>query len=355
MNTIARTEEDGIAGGPLPRQGTPGPVQRAANRGVAALLDRSAATSGGLVEQGADAVKKPEPTAAIGDHAPALGKGILAGSGFAVVDLTGANESQARANAIRQSQIDAQPGTRGILADIGKIEREALFDKWDRDNKERQLSNMDPRKAAAVANLIGANVQADTTRRSQDVQQDELESRRADTQARLGIMARGQDLRHDAAIRGQDTEAQTAAVKIESSERIAERRIDDRANRPAPGLTLPQVRSNLEIDAARKQIAGMTSDEITKRTQQFSATGRENPSYDPTLAKAVTLAGRRMYGDDPEFDQRQQGLTQPQAGSDDVANRFNADSAMKGRRLGKRADRGMEVFDASGQLIGYYN
>jgi len=122
---------------------------------------------------------------------------------------------------------------------------------------------------------------------------------------------------------------------------------------PGERLTLPQTRSNLEIDAARERIAGMTPQEIQRRTAKITNTGRENPDFDPLLERAATLANRRKYGADDLFDQRQQA--QQSAGSDgDVTTRFKSDQAMQGHRLGKQTDQGTEVFDASGRLVGHY-
>ena len=81
----------------------------------------------------------------------------------------------------------------------------------------------------------------------------------------------------------------------------------------AGGLTLPQQRSNAEIDAARARITGLTPDEIKRKTANYTATGRENPEYDPALAKAVSLANRRKVGDDQDFDSRQAPETRPAA------------------------------------------
>lgn len=121
-------------------------------------------------------------------------------------------------------------------------------------------------------------------------------------------------------------------------------------------LTLPQRRSNFEITAARKAVAGLTPEEIKQKTANYTATGRENPNYDPTLAKAVSLAGRRMYGDDAEFDQRQQQeqAQQPVGNDGDVMTRFRADAGMKGHKLGKQTDSGHEVLDGAGKVIGHY-
>ncbi|MBW7902945.1 MAG: hypothetical protein H3C26_15795 [Rhodocyclaceae bacterium] len=71
------------------------------------------------------------------------------------------------------------------------------------------------------------------------------------------------------------------------------------------GLTLAQQRSNFEIDAAREMLDGMSEDEVRRRTTPTTATGRENPDFDPALARAAKLASRRRIGDDDWFDQRQ--------------------------------------------------
>lgn len=114
------------------------------------------------------------------------------------------------------------------------------------------------------------------------------------------------------------------------------------------GLTVPQQRINEEIDTAREYVGGMSQEEILLGTQQYSATGRENPKYDPTLASKVRQANRRKYGDDPDF-----GSTVPK--QPDIATRFSTDPSMKGRRLGNKTPQGVEVLDASGKLIGHYN
>lgn len=122
------------------------------------------------------------------------------------------------------------------------------------------------------------------------------------------------------------------------------------------GLTLPQERSNLEIDAARKAIAGMTPEEIRKRTAKQTNTGRENKDFDPTLEHALNLSNRRKVGDDDWFDQRTQqpASTTYQGNDGDTITRFRSDQAMQGHRLGKQTDNGTEVFDSAGKLVGHY-
>lgn len=119
------------------------------------------------------------------------------------------------------------------------------------------------------------------------------------------------------------------------------------------GITLPQQRVNYEIESARKHITGLSPEEIQKRTQQYSATGRDNPDYDPLLAAKVRQANRRKYGIDPYFDtssDKQATETQP-----DITARFSADPAMKGHRIGNKTPQGVEVLDDSGKLVGHYN
>lgn len=118
------------------------------------------------------------------------------------------------------------------------------------------------------------------------------------------------------------------------------------------GLTVPQLRTNEEITAAREYISGMTQAEIQRRTAQFSATGRENPDYDPMLASKVRLANHRMYGEDDGFADIASPPAAPQV---DIGTRFASDPAMRGHRLGNKTPQGVEVLDANGKLLGHYN
>lgn len=165
------------------------------------------------------------------------------------------------------------------------------------------------------------------------------------------------------------TEARERAREVREENRYlaGERRADQRdrqldimAARQNRGdkdkpLTTAQKMKNMSIDAARKFVSGLSQEEIRRRTAKATNTGRENPDYDPLLSKRVSLANSRKYGDDPDFDES--SASQPQAipKEPSVENRFHADPAMKGRKLGRKTDRGMEVLDASGKLIGHYN
>lgn len=74
------------------------------------------------------------------------------------------------------------------------------------------------------------------------------------------------------------------------------KRIDD-------DITDSQKANNAEIDAARKAIRGLSREEILTRTQEATATGRDNPDYDPYLAGLVKKATQRKTGTDSEFEQ----------------------------------------------------
>lgn len=119
------------------------------------------------------------------------------------------------------------------------------------------------------------------------------------------------------------------------------------------GLTVPQQRTNEEIEAAREYIGSLSQDEIRRRTAQYGATGRENPDYDQLLASKVRLANHRKYGEDTDFSKAANAAAEPQQG--DINAKFTADPAMKGHRLGNKTQHGAEVFDINGKLIGYYN
>lgn len=68
-------------------------------------------------------------------------------------------------------------------------------------------------------------------------------------------------------------------------------------------VTPSQSANNAEIDAAREAIRGLSRDEILTRTQEATATGRDNPDYDPYLAGLVKKATQRKTGNDSEFEQ----------------------------------------------------
>lgn len=147
-------------------------------------------------------------------------------------------------------------------------------------------------------------------------------------------------------------------------------------------LSPAQERSNLEIDAARKRVARMSPDEIRRRTAPTTATGRENPDYDPSLARAAALARRRKIGDDDEFDLEldadlpqsapagvgsrnadgsftgtvpRRSNTAPTALRQDRLERFKADPQMRSYRLGRDTAQGVEVLDRAGRVVGHFD
>jgi hypothetical protein len=166
--------------------------------------------------------------------------------------------------------------------------------------------------------------------------------------AKLGADARmyASDNRYDATVdaAGTRAEAQTEAARIRAS-----------APRASGGLTAAQERANTEIDAAREQIAGMSQADILHRSQRATNTGRENPDFDPGIAKAASLAARRKIGHDPVFDGRTvpsptTKRTPKQAAMEALA----ADPAMQGYSLGDQTVKGFKVLDANGNHIGYF-
>lgn len=68
-------------------------------------------------------------------------------------------------------------------------------------------------------------------------------------------------------------------------------------------ITSSQHASNAEVEAARRAIQGLSREEILRKTQQATATGRDNPDFDPHLTSLVRKAGQRMVGDDQGFEE----------------------------------------------------
>lgn len=285
--------------------------------------------------------------------------GPLSAQGYAT---TAGLESMARANAIRQSMIDSQPqGGMAVLGDPNAQDRENAEKtaRWANDALINDIRRMDTRtvagraKAQHLATALGQQTDAASRRYGYDTQ---AQTAAAENQVRMrgqDITARGQDIglqrssdRNEVMARGQDLRAGTSADRIASNESIAQARITERS-----GPSLSQQRGNAEIDAARKRVAGLSPDEIQRRTQQFSATGRENKEFDPSLARDAKLANRRKVGDDNWFD-----LQQFDKGEDDkrLLRRFLEDKAMQGRKLGKRTPLGIEVLE-NGRVVGHYN
>lgn len=170
----------------------------------------------------------------------------------------------------------------------------------------------------------------------------------------------------DARQRGQeardDRRDERLQMRLDAQNEALDRKFAAQGQRPK--LSAAQEARNIAIEAARRRVEGLSAEEIRRHTAKATATGRENPHYDETLARSVALAGRRKVGEDPWFD-AQAGLAQGDAGADgsqvpraptaggDVASRFRSDPAMAGHTLGKATDAGVEVLK-DGKLVGHY-
>lgn len=169
-------------------------------------------------------------------------------------------------------------------------------------------------------------------------------------------------MRQDGRALADDRREERLVTKIQASQDALEQRLTARGTGDKP-LTAAQQRANIEIDAAREITQGLDPADIRKRTQKTTDTGRENPDYDPGLARATSLAARRKIGEDQDFDSRQRGPGQQPAAAQqpapafdrqDVAKRFRADPNMNVNKLGKDTPKGVEVLDSKGKLIGYF-
>ncbi|MCX7173430.1 MAG: hypothetical protein NT159_05830 [Proteobacteria bacterium] len=164
-----------------------------------------------------------------------------------------------------------------------------------------------------------------------------------DRQVQLeGLRQQGQQTREDRRDDRLDT-------RLDAQSEMLDRRLST-----SGGLTQAQQRGNAEIDAARAAVSGMTPSEILRRSQKATNTGRENPDYDPSIARAANLSGRRKIGADDQFDSRAGGQSSPQAAQTSAQSRFTQDPAMQGMRLGRQTANGVEVFDQNGRHVGYY-
>lgn len=348
----------------------------------------------GAADQGSHGVGKPELKQPSGDHGVSQNNGIAAmptgrnqsgiitadsakaamaepmqrsGGIFGTIDMKGVNAIMERENKARGEMIDSMieaQGGNGIAV---------LPENYGPTNDHNPLSDglemvrrgIGNRTQAGIAqNLINAGVAMRGQDQRGELARDGILGNRPRAPANPLVDELTKTRIESGKLRNDQTqrlgELQQQLVDETDPEKrsgIAEqiRSIGGKAQqRPADQLNLPQRRSNAEIAAARLAVAGLTPEEIKRKTANFTATGRENPEYDPTLAKSVSLANRRMYGADDEFDRRQQAQ-QPQGIDGDVMTRFRADQAMHGHKLGKQTEQGVEVLDASGKLIGHYH
>lgn len=140
-------------------------------------------------------------------------------------------------------------------------------------------------------------------------------------------------------------------MRLDAQDRNLERRLEAIGRRG--GLTAAQERSNAEIDAARERVSGLDPAEIRRRTLKQTDTGRENPDFDASLAKAASMAGRRKIGEDDAFDSRQNLPKAPAFNVEDARKRFRGDRAMDGYTLGNVTPQGVEVLQ-KGRVVGHY-
>lgn len=301
--------------------------------------------------------------------------------------LSATNAMQAKLDELTRTA----PANVTTLENSGLKDSQELMDKWGRQDMQREMvreMERNPRAANPLAHLAVSGLQAEGDMRRQDMAAEEAMRRDSTVQ-------RGQDLVAQTEQRGQDVTAQTVSAKLAGNpltnaltqaqieterlsadktrrqndvlsqleretdpakrETLIENALVAQGKAPQQGerLTLEQMRANREIHVARQKISGLSPEEIRRKTAKQTNTGRENPEYDDSISRAVSLAGRRKIGSDDEFDQRQvQAPTAQPAG--DVSTRFTADPAMKNHRLGQQTDLGTEVFDAAGKLIGHY-
>lgn len=124
----------------------------------------------------------------------------------------------------------------------------------------------------------------------------------------------------------------------------------------AGGISAMGMVRNKEIDKARELIGNMSPDEIKRKTENYTNTGRINKDFDQTLAARVRIAGRRKVGEDAVFDGQKPNVDQSSGINviNELDSRFKTDASMKGNKLGKQTTKGVEVHDANGNLIGYY-
>ena len=216
-------------------------------------------------------------------------------------------------------------------------------------NRESRLTPEEIGMAALRTGNLDAKDYIGTTSRAET---------NTDKMTRLMALKLMQEDRRDARqVRSLDSREGISDDRLDTAEHIAEMRQGQGSE-----LTLRQKASNREIDAARRVVGGLDTEDIRKRTAKFTNTGRDNPDYDASLANRLRLASKRKVGADDWYDQ-QNGLNeddgnqvtpqaQPAAGG--IGERFLADPAMKGNKLGNASAQGVEVLNAEGKIIGHY-
>ena len=246
------------------------------------------------------------------------------------------NESLPDGNTVRLSPIDGQ-------TDTFKVEQ---FDKDGNLLGSRQGSGQQIASAAAL-------YLSPTEAVKHFAAADEKRAQEIATAARQMQLER---LRGSQAMERTQAQITAADQRADRQSAAADQRLSRQldAKPQGGGLTQAQQRSNLEIDAARQATAGMTPEELRRRTAPTTSTGRENPDFDPGLAHTAALARRRKIGQDDEFDNASRAPAPAAPNRQEVVTRFQQDRAMNNFKLGQQTARGIEVLDSAGKLQGYY-
>ena len=190
------------------------------------------------------------------------------------VNLAANNESMAKTNAIRQEMIDSQAGYRaepgssgGRIADSGRVEGDALLDKWGRQHDAKVAMDMaaaNPKSAQAIASAYGSTVQGENAlvRDASDTARNATNN----TTLRRGQDARLQEtgMQGDVTKRGQDVHAQIAANQV--------------AGNP------------MNNALAGAQTEGVTADVETKKKNQALIDEVLNPATAPERKAAIMSA-----------------------------------------------------------------
>lgn len=140
------------------------------------------------------------------------------------MDLAGANASMAKANAIRQSILDENAGSRfdrgaqsGVIEDSGRVESQALMDKWGRESgatNAMQAAAANPKAAHAIAAIHGARTSGDASLNRDAVELATQGEANQTTRRGQDAHLQGVGMQTAATERGQDVTAATAANQL---------------------------------------------------------------------------------------------------------------------------------------------
>jgi hypothetical protein len=207
------------------------------------------------------------------------------------IDMNANNAGMAKANAIRQEMIDSQAGYRsepgssgGRIADSGRVEGDALLDKWGRQTDAKnamQMAAANPRAAQAIASTYGANVQGETALARDATDQMRNESNNA-------TLRRGQDTRL------QETGMQNAVTERMNSAKIAGNPVTNDLTKAQTGLAQAGIdekkRSQEMIDELNNPATDPKRRELLLQSIGKGATYRHatgGTSIDPATGMAI--------------------------------------------------------------------